>query len=308
MKAVNPNIDVRVYSSAGYFVPGIIEGTQPNLKVVTPNYDESKNDTLDLVVAAGLLNVYELYLSPTCVAGLTNLGIDVAHCASVSMTHKFLTLPTFFTQYTQDLSAISHPLVGALDQPRFGNMAVWPFDAIIEGEGVPRKPWDFNFYSGAADLKNKNTWSHTLEYLQKFGELTVKSLQQNSKDSDGYFVMGCLEHVGGLGVGGSGGPMSYTGRTREDKQTEALGCGKSSMDALADWFFRESPNPTLDRFVDPCLEKHDYLACNPTCVAFPELQEESTECQPVEAAKSTRMVLEPLTIALIGLLAITRRH
>jgi hypothetical protein len=226
------------------------------------------------------------------------------------MTHKFLTLLTFFTQYTHDLINIEHPLVGGLglQPPRWGNMRVWPFNATIEGEDAPRKPWDMNWYSEAADLKDQSTWTNRLHYLQRFGKLTVQSLQQNSKNSNGYFVMGCLEHVGGLGVGGSGGPMSYTGPLRQDKVGEARGCGKSSMDALADWFYRESPDPTLDRFVDPCLEATGYLPCNPTCVAFPELQKESTMCQPVEAAKSTRMVLEPLTIALIGLLAITGHH
>jgi len=127
------------------------------------------------------------------------------------------------------------------------------------------------------------------KYLDYTGRSMRRTVEQQVKPTDGYFLAACLNHVSGTGAGGSGGPMASAdqGPFTSPKAIEI--CGTSSYEAMGAWFKGTS---SANYLTDPCLGEPgtQQLPCNPTCWsgdAFVNMHVESTRSCPTTTPTTT---------------------
>ena len=98
----------------------------------------------------------------------------------------------------------------------------------------------------------KITTKEELSFVAYVGLGMLNSTHQvvaSSKPNDGLFLSSCFTHTMGLGMPG----------------TTVVG-GKTSGQALADWFLDRVPAKT--NYIDTCDQANGNLPCNPTCPQF----------------------------------------
>ena len=113
------------------------------------------------------------------------------------------------------------------------------------------------------------------KYLKAFGSTVVNMITAVSSKKDGYFVAGCLDHVTGMGVRGSGDPQAcaakYDGNGQCPSHVEVKICGVARSDLMADWFFSDRVGEQ-HRVMDSCFVAGAEVPCNPTCYSVPQFR------------------------------------
>jgi hypothetical protein len=247
-----PQAATKCNAISGLWLPNMAQGDQQGTTEYyalplhsqvfsTPGSDtwpfETKNGAVMAQIDQMITN-FAVYLPPTCVEKLQEKNVPSNLCFSAGTAYSFLKTPVFLTQNLFDV-----------------NMMILSFIGM-----------DWGMASQTNLMENREWYSY-------WGTATRRSVTEQAKEADGYFLPACLDHVSGIGAGGSGGPMA---RTHNDgvywgplfDQPAAIKIdGTTGHDAMADWFFRHTSDMNYDQHVDSCLDPIGckQVACNPTC-------------------------------------------